>query len=538
MNGVFFILGAGLGTRLRPLTAKLPKPLLYLRGKRAIEHIFDTAKNLGFNKVVVNTHHLPEEYIKAYPSRSYNGLNLEFVNEPVLLDTGGAIKNILKKYPDCERILVHNGDIFFDGNLKDFCEKNSDKNAASLLLLNSGKNKNVSVNENEVSDMRFALKAPHKSTAQFSGIFIANKKFLDCAKNFNGEIFSSVDVFLQLLKNGEKLAAYFPEQPYQWGDIGTFADYICAQTPNIYADKEFFDNLKIKSVFVVEKGASDRKFFVLKTENKDVIACVYSPLKRENLLYENIAKYLLKHSVAVPEILYSNKKNNLLVMESAGSTDLLDLCRNKPENFVLECYKSVADEIAKLHKIDFTKSEPPELTERFSQKLYKWEQNYFTENLVEKYFGLNPIVSESELQDLINTLLAEKPALIHRDLQSQNIMQQNCSFKFIDFQGMRIGCKYYDIASLVFDPYPNFDIGLREKIANLFEIENKNVFYMAACQRLMQALGAYAFLSKSKGKTEYEKFIPKALPMLLYCAEKAGLPSLKEQCKSCINLLK
>lgn len=116
-------------------------------------------------------------------------------------------------------------------------------------------------------------------------------------------------------------------------------------------------------------------------------------------------------------------------------------------------------------------------------------------------------------------------------------MQQNCSFKFIDFQGLRIGCRYYDIASLVFDPYPDFDISLREKIANLFEIENKNVFYTAACQRLMQALGAYAFLSKSKGKTEYEKYIPKALPMLLYCAEKANLNSLKGQCKICINLL-
>ncbi len=538
MNGVFFILGAGLGTRLRPLTAKLPKPLLYLRGKRAIEHIFDAAKNLGFNKVVVNTHHLPEEYLKAYPSRSYNRLNLEFVNEPVLLDTGGAIKNILKKYPDCERILVHNGDIFFDGSLKDFCEKNSDKNAASLLLLNSGKNKNVSVNENEVVDMRFALGATHKSTAQFSGIFIANKKFLNCAKNFEGEIFSSVDVFLQLLKNGEKLAAYFPEQPCQWGDIGTFADYICAQTPNIYADKEFFDNLKIKGVFVVQKGASDRKFFILKTENKDVVACVYSPLKRENLLYENIAKYLLKHSIAVPEILYSNKENNLLVMESAGKTDLLDLCKNKPESFVLQNYKLVTAEIAKLHKIDFKKCEPPELAESFSQKLYKWEQNYFTENLVEKYFGLNPVVSESELQNLTNTLLAEKPALVHRDLQSQNIMEFNCSFKFIDFQGMRIGCSYYDIASLVFDPYPDFDISLRQKIANLFEIKDKNVFYMASCQRLMQALGAYAFLSKSRGKTEYEKYIPKALPMLLYCATKAGLNALKKQCEICIDLLK
>ena len=54
----------------------------------------------------------------------------------------------------------------------------------------------------------------------------------------------------------------------------------------------------------------------------------------------------------------------------------------------------------------------------------------------------------------------------------------------------------------------------------------------------MQALGAYAFLSKNRGKTEYEKYIPKALPMLLYCATKAGLNALKKQCEICIDLLK
>ena len=71
-----FILGAGLGTRLRPLTERCPKPLLEIGGRPIITYAMDHLRNVGVDRFIVNTHHCPEVMRKdfqtgnggAYPS--------------------------------------------------------------------------------------------------------------------------------------------------------------------------------------------------------------------------------------------------------------------------------------------------------------------------------------------------------------------------------------------------------------------------------------------------------------------------------------
>src|SRR5437868_1930212 len=89
-----FVLGAGLGTRLRPLTDELPKPLVPIFHKPLITFALDHLIDLGIQRLFINTHRLPEAFAKAFPEKSYAGTPLTFVNEPTLLDTGGGIKNI------------------------------------------------------------------------------------------------------------------------------------------------------------------------------------------------------------------------------------------------------------------------------------------------------------------------------------------------------------------------------------------------------------------------------------------------------------
>jgi len=89
-----FVLGAGLGTRLRPLTDELPKPLVPIFQKPLITFALDHLIDIGIQEFVINTHRLPEAFAKAFPEKSYFGTSLRFVNEPVLLETGGGIKNI------------------------------------------------------------------------------------------------------------------------------------------------------------------------------------------------------------------------------------------------------------------------------------------------------------------------------------------------------------------------------------------------------------------------------------------------------------
>ena len=88
-----FVLAAGLGTRLRPLTDDLPKPLIPVGLKPLITFAFDhLIADLGVEEFIVNTHHCPEAYGEAFPTAEYRGRTLRFRHEPVLLDSAGGIK--------------------------------------------------------------------------------------------------------------------------------------------------------------------------------------------------------------------------------------------------------------------------------------------------------------------------------------------------------------------------------------------------------------------------------------------------------------
>ncbi|HPW22452.1 MAG TPA: sugar phosphate nucleotidyltransferase, partial [Smithellaceae bacterium] len=89
-----FILGAGLGTRLRPLTENTPKPLLEISGRPIITYAMEHLRAMGVRRFIVNTHHCAEKYSEAFPDNHYKGIPIIFRHEPVLLDTAGGIKNI------------------------------------------------------------------------------------------------------------------------------------------------------------------------------------------------------------------------------------------------------------------------------------------------------------------------------------------------------------------------------------------------------------------------------------------------------------
>src|SRR5664280_1631125 len=89
-----FILGAGLGTRLRPLTEKTPKPLLEIGGRPIITYAMEHLCTIGVRKFIVNTHHCPEKYAEAFPKGNWQDIPITFRHEPVLLDTAGGVKNV------------------------------------------------------------------------------------------------------------------------------------------------------------------------------------------------------------------------------------------------------------------------------------------------------------------------------------------------------------------------------------------------------------------------------------------------------------
>src|SRR5213596_3564093 len=88
-----FVLGAGLGTRLRPLTDDLPKPLAPIFQKPLITFALDHLIDIGVSTFVINTHKLPESFQNFFGKNAYRGCSTTLVHEPELLETGGGIKN-------------------------------------------------------------------------------------------------------------------------------------------------------------------------------------------------------------------------------------------------------------------------------------------------------------------------------------------------------------------------------------------------------------------------------------------------------------
>jgi aminoglycoside/choline kinase family phosphotransferase len=118
---------------------------------------------------------------------------------------------------------------------------------------------------------------------------------------------------------------------------------------------------------------------------------------------------------------------------------------------------------------------------------------------------------------------------------------------FIDFQGMRFGSPFYDLGSLLCDPYVNFSDKERDELLSFYYGLTKwdldwttfqSAFWEASAQRLMQALGAYGFLGLKKGMKTFLDHIPVGLRHLDFATAKtASLPRLKELAEECQRII-
>lgn len=222
-----FILGAGLGTRLRPLTDRCPKPLLPLRGRPIITFAMDHLANAGIDRFIVNTHHCPESYVDAFPDGQWQGIPIHFSHEPTLLDTAGGLKNIEYLLDTDESILCYNGDILSDiplDRLTEAHEHNPRRPDATLALRSTGTPLNISIDtQSAVCDIRYTLGNPGISSFLFTGIYTVETSILQYIKPKVAN--SVIDLFLQRIisKTGSVSGVVIDEG--QWYDIGTVDVY-------------------------------------------------------------------------------------------------------------------------------------------------------------------------------------------------------------------------------------------------------------------------------------------------------------------------
>ncbi len=220
-----FILGAGLGTRLRPLTENTPKPLLEISGRPIITYAMEHLRAMGVRRFIVNTHHCAEKYSEAFPDNHYKGIPIIFRHEPVLLDTAGGIKNIEDLITAEERIIVHNGDIITSLPIEQLIKRHFYlQTQVTLALRSQGPLLNVGIDKDGfVCDMRHLLNNQGVKNCLFAGIYIVEKSFLKKLKPGKSE--SIVLPLVEMIEENPRSVGGVIIDDGHWYDLGTVEEY-------------------------------------------------------------------------------------------------------------------------------------------------------------------------------------------------------------------------------------------------------------------------------------------------------------------------
>jgi aminoglycoside/choline kinase family phosphotransferase len=271
------------------------------------------------------------------------------------------------------------------------------------------------------------------------------------------------------------------------------------------------------NIKVIQSG-SNREFIILK-RNVILIDPDFNNLQK----YINILSFLKKNNINVPQI--KKKYNNFIILQNLGSKSLLNIHlklreNRKNLNKIKFKYELTLKEISKLYKIDIKKKykELKKVGIRdFNLKVLKWEWQYFIENYAINYKGLNNFkIHKLYLlsEEIINTcynIIKIYPTLIHRDLQSTNIIFYKNKPYLIDIQGIMISNFLYDLASLLEDPYIKLPYRFKLELLNYFFqinhflIDYSKYYKYFKIQRLVQVLGAFSYLSIHKKKSFFIK---------------------------------
>jgi N-acetylmuramate 1-kinase len=249
------------------------------------------------------------------------------------------------------------------------------------------------------------------------------------------------------------------------------------------------------------------------------------------------AHALKKIGLNVPTILQVDKDSWQVLLTDLGDKQLFHAVQNSGLTNSEHLFLQVLDELKYWQRNSNSIFEKlPQLQQRdFGIDDLLWETSYFTENYLVKEKGKErgKLEKNNALLDTLAQTVANHPkAFMHRDFQSKNIMLNNSQAWFIDFQSARNGSAYYDVASLLWDPYIGMDLNSIKRFFTYFlmdhpilqnsEAPHYTHFLEASAQRIMQACGAYCFLTRVKKRDQFYEYLAPGIAQLKIILEELG----------------
>lgn len=225
------ILAAGLGTRLRPLTNTMPKPLLPVGGAPLILWNLLLLRRHGFRDVIINLHHLGPMIEQALGNGSKYGMRIWYSQEPVILGTGGGIKQAEASFSG-EPVLILNGDTLVEIDLDALVAFHRERDAAATLVLRSDPEAvkwGLVEMDGEQRIVRIAGRGRSNATASqsrmFAGIHLLHPRLL---RNIpKGKESSIIDAYVAAIQRDEAVLGF--DHDGYWSDVGTPERYAQAE---------------------------------------------------------------------------------------------------------------------------------------------------------------------------------------------------------------------------------------------------------------------------------------------------------------------
>ena len=208
-----FILAAGLGTRLRPLTDDRPKALVEVDGVTLLERTIRRLESAGINHIVINVHHFADKVIDFVNTHTWQARTDISDERDLLLDTGGALKHAAPLFSGRDNILIHNVDILSDLDLQAVERHHRSEGNLVTLCVSRRKTKRLLA-----FDERGLLVGRADEGLAFSGISIVSPELFALLPEADRP-YPVIDEYIRLSQAGHRIGAYLHD-PAHWLDVG------------------------------------------------------------------------------------------------------------------------------------------------------------------------------------------------------------------------------------------------------------------------------------------------------------------------------